>query len=81
MNLFCEVSLSALMQMVDEQEEKEKILISQPEHWDAILYGLCYKRNKGIIAFARRKCVCEAEYFLMSAPTDLTALTSTGKHF
>lgn len=57
MNLFFESSAPALMQTVDEQEEKAKILISLPEHWVGILYGLCYERNKGIMALARRKCM------------------------
>lgn len=49
--------MPALMQAADEQEEKERILIFLPEHCVGILYGLCYKSNKGVIAFAGRKCM------------------------
>lgn len=57
MNLFFEGSVPALMQAVDEQEERERILIFLPEHCVGILYGLHYKSSKRVIAFAGRKCM------------------------
>lgn len=53
LNLVFEGSVPALIQMVDEQLQKEKIWIFLPEHSVGILYRPCYNGIKGVIALAR----------------------------
>ena len=59
MNPFFEGEEPALMQTVDEPKEKGKKKYEYlcPNIVLAFFYGLCYKSNKGVIAFARRKCM------------------------
>lgn len=73
MNLFFEGLVPALMQTLS---EKEEILILLLEHCVGIVYGLCYESNKGVCSFTSEKLYVK-QYFLMSVPPALTALSST----